>query len=190
MLKKWSACVLGEEWTRWIDDRWRSEEVRRKVGLRLKLNDTLVWKVLSGSDMWSAWVKSGWLKECTSLRWNVEISRDRGRPCTCGLDEVKKVYNARSRELSDAKVVCMDREQLTEDGLCLTTNMMESHAWCLQKLRDSCTVCVKKCFHVCWEGAGVVTFRSLTAYTQRWEKRLSIKKFVEIRSIFFLLKIS
>ena len=41
----------------------------------------------------------------------VEGRRVRGRPCTRGLDRVKKVCNAWSLELSDAKVMCLEREQ-------------------------------------------------------------------------------
>jgi len=40
----------------------------------------------------------------------VEGRRDRGRPCARRLDGVKKAYHARSMKLSDAKVMCMDRE--------------------------------------------------------------------------------
>ena len=39
-----------------------------------------------------------------------KIIRDTGRPCTRWLDRVEEAYNARSVELSDVKVMCMDRE--------------------------------------------------------------------------------
>jgi len=54
-------------------------------------------------------VGSGRLEEC-----EVEGRRDRGRPRTRWLDGVKKACNARSLELREAKVVCMDREQWSD----------------------------------------------------------------------------
>ena len=37
----------------------------------------------------------------------VEGRRDRSRPCTRWLDWVKKPFNVKSRELIDAKAMCM-----------------------------------------------------------------------------------
>ena len=41
----------------------------------------------------------------------MERTRDRGRPCTRWLDSVKKVCNAKSLELNEAKEMYMYREQ-------------------------------------------------------------------------------
>ena len=51
--------------------------------------------------------------------FEVEGSGDRGRPCMRWLDRVEKACYVWSIELSDAKVMCMDTEQLRDfvDGI-------------------------------------------------------------------------
>ena len=44
------------------------------------------------------------------FRSEVEEGRDRGSPCTIWLDGVKEECNARSTELSNSKMLCLDRE--------------------------------------------------------------------------------
>ena len=53
---------------------------------------------------------SGELLTQIVYKTDVERRRDRGRPCKSWLDGVKKECSARSLELSDAKVMCMNRQ--------------------------------------------------------------------------------
>ena len=59
----------------------------------------------AGLEMWSLWLRSGGLKECTSGMY-----KDKGRILTAWLDGNKKACEAKSLELRDAKIKCLNRE--------------------------------------------------------------------------------
>ena len=77
------------------------------------------------------------VKSARLCEFEAEGRRDRGRPCTWWLNGTKKECTARSLELRDAKVMCMDREQWKD--FVSTTNDCE----CMRQ--DESTFDMKEC---------------------------------------------
>ena len=76
---------------------------------------------MSNSDDWKVSMLFGHVKHMSGEQLRTRVYQcemegrcDKGRPLTTRLDGVKKAGNARSLELRDTEVMCMDREQWRE----------------------------------------------------------------------------
>ena len=88
-------------------DRWRKEEVSRRVGERGKISNRVVWKVLKSFGH----VKRMSGDRLIEIMYESKVERRSGRgwSWTRLLDGVKKTCIERSLDLRDAKVMCSPR---------------------------------------------------------------------------------